>query len=72
MAAMQALSKPFVGLKIECRSARQTQRVRTSLVVSASQEEQAVVYYCSRLAAAEPPSSAIYFSCGRLRFFDSV
>ena len=43
MAAMQALSKPFVGQKIECRSARQTQRVRTSLVVRASQDQQDVV-----------------------------
>ncbi|CAK0782171.1 hypothetical protein CVIRNUC_005594 [Coccomyxa viridis] len=43
MAAMQALSKPFVGQKIECRSARQTQRVRASLVVRASQDQQDAV-----------------------------
>lgn len=43
MAAMQALSKPFVGQKIECRSARQTQRVRSTVVVRAAQEEQNLV-----------------------------
>ena len=42
---MQALSKPFVGQKIECRSARQTQRMRTSLLVRASQEQQDVVRF---------------------------
>ena len=40
---MQALSKPFAGQKIECRSARQSQRVTISVVVRASQEEQTVV-----------------------------
>ena len=48
MAAMQALSKPFVGQKIECRSARQTQRVRASLVVKASQDQQDVVVCLQR------------------------
>lgn len=43
MAAMQALSKPFAGQKIECRSARQSQRVTASAVVRASQEEQTLV-----------------------------
>ena len=40
---MQALSKPFVGQRIECRSARQTQRVRSTVVVRAAQEEQNLV-----------------------------
>ena len=48
MAAMQALSKPFVGQKIECRSARQNQRVRASLVVRASQDQQDVVVCLQR------------------------
>lgn len=43
MAAMQALSKPFAGQKVECRSARQSQRVTINMVVRASQEEQTVV-----------------------------
>lgn len=54
MAAMQALIKPFVGQKFECRAARQSQRVRISVVVRASQDEQAVV--CS-------PSVPLYRTC---------
>ena len=55
---MQALSKPFVGQKVECRSARQSQRATVSLVVRASQEEQAVVRTCQAMAVAGAPSAS--------------
>ena len=59
MAAMQALSKPFVGQKIECRSARQNLRVRSTMIVRAAQEEQNLV----RRTSTRERNSAIPAMC---------
>ena len=68
MAAMQALSKPFVGQKIECRSARQSQRATISLVVRASQEEQTVVCLRQTVVSAAAPSVLKTLMCSSMSF----